>query len=54
MKKREFMNWSVESALRIGLVFLIILISFLIFKPFLVLIVWGAIIAITIYPLQKK
>jgi len=48
------MNWSVESALRIGLVFLIILISFLIFKPFLVLIVWGAIIAITIYPLQKK
>jgi len=54
MKKHDFMNWSVESALRIGLLFLIILISFLIFKPFIVLMAWGAIIAIAFYPLQKK
>ena len=54
MKKQEFMDWSVESALRIGLVFLIVLISFLIFKPFLVLMVWGVIIAIAFYPLHKK
>jgi predicted PurR-regulated permease PerM len=54
MKKQDFINWSIESALRIGLVFLIILISFLIFKPFLVLIVWAAIIAIAFYPFYKK
>jgi predicted PurR-regulated permease PerM len=54
MRKQDFMNWSVESALRIGLVFLIILISFLIFKPFLILLVWGIIIAIAFYPLFKK
>jgi len=54
MKKQDFMNWSVESALRIGLVFFIIVISFLIFKPFIVLMVWGAIIAIAFYPVHKK
>lgn len=54
MRKQDFMNWSIESAIRIGLVFLILLISFLIFKPFIVLIAWGAIIAIAFYPIQKK
>lgn len=54
MKKQDFMNWSVESALRIGLAFLIVLISFLIFKPFIVLMAWAAIIAIAFYPIQKK
>jgi predicted PurR-regulated permease PerM len=33
---------------------LILLISFLIFKPFIVLIAWGAILAIAFYPLQKQ
>ena len=54
MKKQDFINWSVESALRIGLVFLIVYISYLIFKPFLLLMVWGAIIAIAFNPMYKK
>jgi predicted PurR-regulated permease PerM len=54
MKKQQFINWSVESALRIGLIFLIVYISYLIFKPFLLLVVWGAIIAIAFYPMYKK
>jgi predicted PurR-regulated permease PerM len=54
MRKQDFMIWSIESALRIGLVFLILFISFLIFRPFIVLIAWGAIIAIAFYPVQKK
>ena len=54
MKKQDFMNWSIDSTLRIGLAFLIIFISFLIFRPFIVLIAWGAIIAIAFYPIQLK
>ena len=45
------MSWSVESAIRIALVFLIISISFLIFKPFLIIVIWSIIIAIAFYPL---
>ncbi len=54
MKKHEFINWSIESALKIGLIFIILLISFMIFKPFIVLLTWGAIIAIAFYPIQKR
>ena len=54
MKKHDFVNWTIESVLKIGLIALIILISFLIFKPFIVLIAWGAILGIAFYPLQKK
>ena len=54
MNKQNFVSWSIDGALRIGLIFLILMISFLIFKPFLLLIVWGIIIAVTFYPLHKK
>lgn len=54
MNKQDFINWSVESALRIGLVLLIVFISFLIFKPFILVIAWGAIMAIAFYPIQLK
>jgi len=53
MNKNDFTNWSIETALKIGLVFIVLLISFMIIKPFIVLLAWGAIIAIAFYPLQK-
>ena len=53
MNKNDFTNWSIETALKIGLVFMVLLISFMIIKPFIVLLAWGAIIAIAFYPLQK-
>ena len=52
--KREFINNAKEAALHIGLLFLTIFISFIIFKPFLVPVVWGIIIAIALYPVFKK
>jgi predicted PurR-regulated permease PerM len=52
--KLEFINNAKEAALHIGILFLIIAISFIIFKPFLVPIVWGIIIAVALYPIFKK
>ena len=52
--KNEFVNNAKEAALHIGLLFLIISISYLIFKPFLIPVAWGMIIAIALYPLFKK
>ena len=52
--KFEFVNMAKEAALHIGLLFLIISISYILIKPFLVLIVWGIIIAVALYPLFIK
>ena len=54
MKKEDYVNLTIEAALKIGMIALILLISFLIFKPFIVLIAWGAILGIAFYPLQQK
>lgn len=54
MNKKNFLNWSLKSALHIGFIFLLLLISFLIFKPFLLLIVWGIILAVAFYPIHKR
>jgi len=52
--KNEFVKWSIEAAIRIGLLALIIIISFMILKPFIAPIAWGIIIAISLFPLAKK
>jgi len=54
IKKADFINWSIESAIKIALIGIIIWISFLIFKPFLLLILWGIIIAVAVYPVQRR
>ena len=48
-----FVRNMLESALRIGLVFLLLLFSYDIVKPFTVPILWGAIIAMAAFPLVK-
>ena len=48
-----FVRNMVESALRIGLVFLLLLFAYDIIKPFTVPILWGAIIAMAAFPLVK-
>ncbi len=50
----KFVSKSIESYVKTALVFLIIYASFMIFKPFLLPVVWGIIIAISLYPLHKK
>ena len=41
--KNEFVSNAKEAALHIGILFIIVSISFLIFKPFLVPVVWGCV-----------
>jgi predicted PurR-regulated permease PerM len=48
-----FVRNMLEAALRIGLVFVLLLFSYDIIKPFTVPIVWGAIIAMAAFPLVK-
>lgn len=48
-----FVRNMLESALRIGLVFLLLLFSYEIVQPFTVPIVWGAIIAMAAFPLVR-
>jgi predicted PurR-regulated permease PerM len=44
----------VSASLRLGFVALLLILSFLILKPFLVMVLWGIIIAIGIYPIFHK
>lgn len=45
---------SINVALRIGFIALLIVLSFLFLKPFIIPIIWGIIIAVAVYPLHKK
>ena len=45
---------AIYTALRIGFVALLIYWSFLIIKPFIMLVLWGIIISVALYPLFKK
>jgi predicted PurR-regulated permease PerM len=51
MEKKNFMSWTLESSIRIALLFLLIVVSFLIFRPFLIVTVWGIILAVAFYPI---
>jgi predicted PurR-regulated permease PerM len=50
---KRLINNLVEAALRIGLIFILLVWSFGIIRPFSVPIMWGAIIAIAMFPLVK-
>ncbi len=47
-------NRAIYTALRIGFIALIFYWSFLIVKPFVMLVLWGIIISVTVYPLYKR
>ncbi|NWG28765.1 MAG: AI-2E family transporter [Ignavibacteriaceae bacterium] len=53
-KDEAYYTKAITTALRIGFVGLLIVLSYLILKPFLFVIMWGIIIAVGIYPLFKK
>lgn len=50
----KFVLKSIESYIKTALVFLIIFACFIIFKPFMLPVIWGIIIAVALYPLHKK
>jgi predicted PurR-regulated permease PerM len=49
-----FQRRAMEAAIRIGLVVLLVLWCFNIVKPFILVVLWGAIIAVAVYPLFVK
>jgi predicted PurR-regulated permease PerM len=51
---RIFQRNAIEAAIRIGLVMLLVVWCFNIVKPFALLLLWGAIIAVAVYPLFMK
>lgn len=54
INNRNFIGDSLEAAIRIGLIVLLVWWCILIFKPFLVLVFWAVIIANAVYPLYRK
>jgi predicted PurR-regulated permease PerM len=53
-KKEEQVDIAIEIAIKLGLLAIIIYISYLIAKPFIAITVWGIIIAVALSPLIKK
>jgi predicted PurR-regulated permease PerM len=49
-----FQRRVIEASIRIGLLFLLVIWSFNIVRPFILLVLWGAIIAVAVYPLFEK
>ena len=52
MTDKSFLKNSVEAAIRIGILFILIALCFRILEPFLGIMIWGIIIAVTVYPLH--
>ncbi len=51
---KDYLNRAVEVSINIGLLILLAAVCFQIVRPFLLLVVWGIIIAIAIYPAYRK
>ncbi|MCL1137063.1 AI-2E family transporter [Shewanella pneumatophori] len=53
-QSKLFINNMMESAIRIGLLFILVVWTFDIIKPFVIPVLWGAIIAVALMPMTQK
>lgn len=53
-EQKIFTNRVIEVAIRLAIIFLIVALCFQIIKPFMIIVVWGTIIAVAIFPLYNK
>ena len=53
-KNKRFVNNMMESAIRIGLLFVLIVWTYDIIKPFIIPVLWGAILAVALMPITQK
>ncbi|MGP8305887.1 AI-2E family transporter [Vibrio sp. YIC-376] len=53
-ESKLFISNMVESAIRIGLIFVLFMFTYDIIKPFILPVIWGAIIAVALLPVTKK
>jgi len=54
MTNNEFTKNTIEAAIRLGLLMLLVFLCFSIIKPFVLPVIWGVIIAVAIYPVFTK
>jgi len=54
LKDEAHYTKAITTVLRIGFIGLLLVLSYLILKPFLFVVMWGIIIAVGIYPIFKK
>jgi predicted PurR-regulated permease PerM len=54
INNRNFIDDSLKPAIRIGLIALLVWWCFLIFRPFLIPVLWAIIIAVAVYPFYRK
>jgi len=54
LNKQEKVDIAIEIAVKLGLLFLVLYISYLIAKPFIGIVVWAIIIAVSLHPLVVK
>ena len=52
--RNDYITANIESLIKTTLVFLVIYACFIIFKPFLIPVVWAIIIAVALYPLHMR
>ena len=53
-QEKSYMEMAIDIAIRIGVLSLLIAWCFQILRPFITLVIWGAIIAISFYPICRK
>lgn len=53
-KRKRFVRNMMESAIRIGLLFILIVWTYDIIKPFIIPVLWGAILAVALMPITQK
>ncbi len=53
-ESKIFISNMVESAIRIGLILVLLMFTYDIIKPFILPVIWGAIIAVALMPICKK
>lgn len=53
-QNKRFINNMIESFIRIGLLFILIAWTYDIIKPFIMLVLWGAILAVALMPITQK
>ena len=52
--EKSYIEMAIDIAIRLGVLALLIAWCFLILRPFITLVIWGAIIAISFYPVCRK
>ncbi len=51
--RENISNLAIDIAIRLGVLYIVVYICYLVINPFLTIVIWGAILAVTLYPVQQ-